>query len=180
MAARDALDVAKRCLCVELLLQRLGLEIDEEDVLEEREAVRLAWVSRLGQLGVEDVLLADERALLDRPVDHLTEIECDEIEGRVIGGLALLWAVGRIPSPPTVAMLGEATTLIAEHGILGDGSISGAKATTAAATLRPDDELANALAAQTKTMSDSFLGSQEFMVSSLVVKALAWVRGGET
>jgi hypothetical protein len=172
--SRDASDVAKRCLCIELLLQRLGLEIDEDDPVGERDAVRLAWLSRLGQLGIDQTVLPDERALLERPVGQLTEAECDDIEGRVISGLALLWALGRIPSPPDDAMLGEATALIAEHGILGDGSIPGAKSAVAAAKLRAEGELASALAAATKAKDDSFLGGPKYMVASIVVQALAW------
>jgi hypothetical protein len=172
--SRDATDVAKRCLCIELLLQRLGLEIDEDDPVAERDAVRIAWLSRLGQLGIDQTLLADERALLERPIGDLTDAECDDIEGRVIHGLALLWALGRIPSPPDEAMLGEATAIIAEHGVLGDGSISAAKATVAGAKLRSGDDLAAAGAAAAKIKDDSFLGGPKYMVASIVVEALAW------
>ncbi len=172
--SRDASDVAKRCLCIELLLQRLGLEIDEDDPVVERDAVRLAWLSRLGQLGLDQVLLADERALLERPVGELTEAECDDIEGRVIYGLALLWALGRIPAPPDAEMLGDATAIVAEHGILGDGSIPAAKATVSGAKLRPEPEVAVALSAAAAAKDDSFLGGPKHMVASLVVQALAW------
>jgi hypothetical protein len=173
--ARSASDVAKRSLCLELLLQRLGLEIDEDDPVEEREAVRRAWISRLGQLGIEESFLEGERALLERPLGDLTENECDEIEGRVIYGLALLWALGRIASPPKAEILGEATALIAEHGILGDGSISAAKATVESVVLRPAGELAEARAAAAKTKDESFLGGPEHMVAALVVQALTWL-----
>jgi hypothetical protein len=175
MSRRDASDVAKRCLCIELLLQRLGLEIDEDDPVVERDAVRRAWLSRLGQLGIEETLAADERALLERPIGELTEAECDDIEARVISGLALLWALARIPSPPDAAMLGDATALIAEHGVLGDGSISAAKTTVETARLRPDAELDAALATYAKTKEESFLGGPEHMVAALAVQALAWL-----
>lgn len=179
MAARSASEVAKRCLCIELLLQRLGLELDEEDALEERDAVRRAWLSRLGQLGIEEALLPEERALLERPMDKLTEEECDQIERRVIGGLAFLWALERIPSPPAPAMLGEATALFAEHGVLGDGSISGAKAAVDSAALRTESVRSEALAAHARTKDDSFLGGPEHMVAALVVQALSWIDGND-
>ncbi|MDB4933245.1 MAG: hypothetical protein JWP87_217 [Labilithrix sp.] len=175
MSRRAPSEVAKRCLCIELLLQRLGLEIDEDDPVAERDAVRRAWLSRLGQLGIEESLRADERALLERSIGELTEAECDDIEKRVIAGLALLWALGRIPSAPDAPMLGDATMLIAEHGVLGDGSISGAKATVDAAKLRPDAELDAALAAYAKTKDESFLGGPEHMVASVAVQALSWL-----
>jgi len=179
MAARSASDVARRCLCVELLLQRLGLELDEEDALEERDAVRRAWVSRLGQLGIEEVFSPEERALLERPMDKLTDEECDSIERRVIGGLAFLWALGRIDAPPSASMLGDATALFGEHGVLGDGSISGAKAAVESAKLRSDDELTEALATATKTKDNSFLGGPDHMVAALVVQALSWTFGND-
>ena len=179
MAARSASDVAKRCLCIELLLQRLGLELDEEDAVEERDAVRRAWLSRLGQLGLEEAFSPDDRALLERPMDQLTEEECDQIERRVIGGLAFLWSLRRIPAPPTADMLGEATALFGEHGVLGDGSISGAKAAVESAELRPESELSEALATHAKTKDESFLGGPQHMVAALVVQALSWIGGNE-
>lgn len=179
MAARSASDVAKRCLCIELLLQRLGLELDEEDAVEERDAVRRAWLSRLGQLGLEESFFPDERALLERPMDKLTEEECDQIERRVIGGLAFLWALGRIPTPPAPDLLGEATALFGEHGVLGDGSISGAKAAVEGAKLRPETELDEALASHAKVKDESFLGGPQHMVAALVVQALSWIGGAD-
>lgn len=175
MPARSASDVARRSLCLELLLQRLGLEIDDDDPVAEREAVRHAWNSRLGQLGIEESFAEGERALLDRAIGELTEKECDEIEARVISGLALLWALGRIASLPKADILGEATVLIAEHGILGDGSISGAKTAVESAKLRPASELRDGLAAAARTKDESFLGGPEHMVAALVVQALTWL-----
>ena len=153
MAGKDASDVAKRCLCLELLLQRLGLEIDEDDPAAERDAVREAWLARIGDLGLDAVLFA-EGAFLERPAGGLTDQETEEIEGRVIGALVLLWALGRIQTQPSAAMLGEATALIGEHGVLGDGSISAANATVASAKLRPETELRDALAHHAATAGD--------------------------
>jgi len=189
MALKTATDVAKRCLCLELLLQRLGLEIDEEDPVAERDAVRRAWVSRLGQLGLEEAILADERALLERSVGDLTDEECDDIEGRVIGALVLLWSLSRLGGRPTSAILGVATRLMAEHGVLGDGSIPEAKATIGSVRLRPETELREALAAYTKARGASPPESAEepgagpppapsdpeAMVAAIGVSTLSWV-----
>lgn len=180
MALKDATDVAKRCLCLELLLQRLGLEIDDEDPVIERDAVRRAWVSRLGQLGLEEAIATDERELLERSVGALTEDECDDIEGRVIGALVLLWSLGRITERPSAAMLGEATTVMAEHGVLGDGSIPAAKATMASVQLREESDLRAALAAYTATRGESGVATpadQEPMVAAIAVQSLGWVLG---
>ncbi len=180
MALKDATTVAKRCLCLELLLQRLGLEIDDEDPVAERDAVRRAWVSRLGQLGLEEAILADERELLERSVGGLTEDECDDIEGRVIGALVLLWSVGRLSERPTSTMLGEATTLMAEHGVLGDGSIPEAKTTLGNVQLRPESELHTALTAYTATRGEAEApkpGDPEQMVAAIAAHSLTWVLG---
>lgn len=146
MAGKDASGAAKRCLCLELLLQRLGLEIDEDDPVAERDAVRQAWLARIGDLGLETVLLAEERAFLERPAGGLNDEEMEAIEGRVIGALVLLWSLGRLETRPSAWMLGEATLLIGERGLLGDGSISAANATVASVKLRPESELREALA----------------------------------
>ncbi|HSO34055.1 MAG TPA: hypothetical protein VLT33_16085 [Labilithrix sp.] len=177
MALTNANDVAKRSLCLELLLQRLGLEIDEEDPVAERDAVRRAWVSRLGQLGLEEAILADERALLERSVGELTDDECDDIEGRVIGALVLLWSLSRLGARPTAAILGIATRLIAEHGVLGDGSIPEAKAAIASVALRPEPELREARAAYAAAQAAAEATDPEAMVSAIGVRALDGVLG---
>ena len=180
MALKNATDVAKRCLCLELLLQRLGLEIDEEDPVAERDAVRRAWVSRLGQLGLEDAILADERALLERDVGDLTEAECDDIEGRVIGALVFLWSLSRLGGRPTAAILGAATRLMAEHGVLGDGSIPEAKAAIGSVQLRPESELRDALALYSAARGDAAgaaAADPDQMVAAIGVQSLAWVIG---
>ena len=142
--------VARRCLCLELLLQRLGLEVDDEDPVEEREGVRVAWLARVPDLGLGEALLADERAFLERRVDDLTAEEVDEIEGRVVGALVLLWALSRIGELPSSKMLGDATRIFATYGILGDGSITAAIATVESAKLRPEPQLLAARAAYEK------------------------------
>ncbi|MDB4944273.1 MAG: hypothetical protein JWP97_3807 [Labilithrix sp.] len=172
--------MAKRCLCLELLLQRLGLEIDDEDDETEREAIRRAWSSRLGQLGLEDTLQDDERALLDRPVGELTEEECDDIEGRVIGALVLLWSLTRLGARPTAATLGIATRLIGDHGVLGDGSIPGAKAAIEKAVLRPEQDVLAALETYTKDAAKpaADVGGEpdpEPMVAAIGKTTLEWI-----
>ena len=169
------MEVAKRCLCLELLLQRLGLELDEEDAELERDAVRRAWLSRLGQLGLDETILADERALIERPVGELTEEECDDIEGRVIGALVLLWSMSRLGARPTAQTLGIATRLIAEHGILGDGSIPEAKKAIDAVQLRPLTELEAAAETYRKTAETSNPDDPEGMVAEIGKTTLAWV-----
>lgn len=176
MATKTAADVAKRSLCLELLLQRIGLELDEEDHVDKRDAFRKAWVSRLGDLELEQALLADERAFLMRTVDELTQEEVDEIEGRIISAVVLLWALGRVPSLPTAETLGDTTDIVADSGVLGDGSVSGARATVANSTLRPEAELRDALVAADRARGDvSSAMTPEQMVAGITVHALGWI-----
>lgn len=180
MALKDASDVARRCLCLELLLQRLGLEIDEDDPVAARDEIRNAWLSRIGDLSLDGVILPDERAYLERPVGSLSEDETDDIEARVITAMVLLWALSRLPEAPSAAMLGDAVTLMAEHGLLGDGSISAANATVAAVQLRPESELRDASDAYARTTKGDAAPagsaeSPEEMVAKLAGQALSWV-----
>lgn len=176
MATRNAAEVAKRSMCLELLLQRIGLELDDEDHVDKRDALRLAWVSRLGDLELDKTLLPLERAYLTRTVEELTQDEIDEIEGRVISAAVLLWALGRLPELPTAATLGEAPDLVAEHGVLGDGSVSRARESVKQATLRPEAELSAALAAATRAYGDaSEAMTPEQMVAGIAMHALGWV-----
>lgn len=178
MASKDAPDVAKRCLCLELLLQRVGLEVDDEDPADEREAIRVQWVARLGDLGLSLVVLREERALLERPVGELTEDEVDEMQGQASAALVFLWALGRLPAPPSVESVIDMPDLVAEHGVLGSGSISAALATVAASKLRPDAELREALETYAAKQGD---GSAERelepseVVAVLTTHALDWI-----
>jgi hypothetical protein len=176
MATKDAADVAKRCLCLELLLQRLGLELDEDDEVAELDAVRVAWLSRVGELGLEGVLVGGERGFLERPVGDLTEDETDEIEGHVIASLIFLWSLSRLGGRPTAAILGKATDVVAEYGLLGDGSIPGAIAAVSKVELRPESELRDALDAYARTQKAATDPAEpEGMVAGIAVHALTWI-----
>jgi hypothetical protein len=176
MATKNAAEVAKRSLCLELLLQRVGLELDDEEHVDKRDAFRLAWVSRLGDLDLEQALLPKEREYLTRTVDELTQDEVDDIEGRIITAAVLLWALGRVPALPTVATLGDAPDVVAEHGVLGDGSVSGARESVTKAVLRPEGELTAALTAATSAYGDASQAmTPEQMVAGIAMHALGWV-----
>jgi hypothetical protein len=138
---RDAAEVARRCVALELLLQRLGLETDTDEPAEERDRVRAMWRSRVPDLGLEDELSPAERAHLERKVGELSDDDLDDLHGRVVGALVLLWALGRLPTRPASAEVDGMEELLAVHGVLGGGSIKAANATIAGATLRPESEL---------------------------------------
>lgn len=178
---KDPIAVARRCLCLELLHQRLGLETDEDDAAADRESVRRAWVSRLGALQLEAALLPDERALLERPVGELDEDALDDLEGRATGALVFLWALARITVRPSFAALEKLEELLAEHGLLGDGSISKANAAAESAALRSESELRDALAAFERTRGKAKEPTDpEKIVAGIAAHHLAWVLDRES
>jgi hypothetical protein len=173
---KEAADVARRCLCLELLLQRLALEIDEEETKDSLEKIRLGWLGHTTELGVDDVLLPDERAYLERPVGTLDEDERDDIHGRTTAALVLLWTLGSLPERPMLAHVHDALDLVTSHGLLGEGSVSAAKASVAKAKLRPIGDLRAAYAAYTQErgkMTDD--DTPEQVVGTLGFRTLAWV-----
>src|SRR4051812_25814310 len=107
MALKDASDVARRCLCLEILLQRLGLEIETDDSPEQRDGVRRKWLERLPQLGLDAVMIPAERAALESPVGKLSEDDLDDIHGRASGALVLLWSLARLPMRPSFATVDD-------------------------------------------------------------------------
>jgi hypothetical protein len=143
MPQKPSSDVARRCLCLELLFQRYALETDDGAPTDERERARTMWLARAGDLGVGEALSTEERALLERPVETLSEDDLDDLYGRAAGSAVLLWAIGRIAERPTLASVEDA---VAEHGLLGDGSIGAARAAAEESALRPEAELDAALA----------------------------------
>src|SRR4051812_42143097 len=100
---KPAVDVARRCLCLELLFQRYVLETDADAPIADREHARAMWLSRVGDLGIAESLSGDERALLERPVGALTEDDLDDLHGRAAGAAVFAWALGRAPERPTFA-----------------------------------------------------------------------------
>jgi len=144
MALRNPADVAARCLGYELLVQRLALETDTEEAADAREAMRQRWLGKVTDLGVGDALFASDRALLERPVGRLTEDELDDLHDRGASALVLLWALGRLDAAPDGTVADDAPALVAERGLLGEGSLAATRAAATGAQLRGEDELRSA------------------------------------
>jgi hypothetical protein len=175
MAPRPAASVARRCLCLELLFQRYVLETDAEAPVAEREDARRTWLSRDGDLGVAEALTGEERALLERAIGELSEDDLDDLHGRAIGAAVLAWAIGRAPSRPTLAKVEE---IVAEHGLLGDGSIKRARAAAEAATLRSEAELDEALGAYLRVRGKAReVDDPERIFAGVAAHHLTWVLG---
>lgn len=169
---KNAIDVARRCLCLELLFQRYGLEGEEDDVAS-RERARALWLSREQDLGIDQALAADERALLERPVGAMTEDELDDLHGRAVGAAVLAWALGRAPSPPKLA---EVEAIVSDHGLLGDGSIARARTAAEAATLRAEGELDEALAVYLRVRGKAReIDDPERIFAGLAAHHLTWI-----
>lgn len=173
--SKDAVTVARRLLCLELLFQRLGLEEAEDDIAA-REKARAAWAGRLDDLGIAGEFVADERSFLEQPVGRLSEDDLGDLEGRVSGALVLLWALGRLEQRPTFAMVTELEDHLEAHGLLGDGSIKQAKAAADGAKLRPADELDAALGTYLKTRGKAKeIADPEKIVAAVGAHHLTWI-----
>lgn len=173
--AKDSPTVARRLLCLELLFQRLGLEEAEDDV-GAREKARIAWASRLADLGIEGELLGDERGFLDRPVGELSEEDLDDLEGRVSGALVLMWALGRLDARPTFSTVTELEGHLEAHGLLGDGSVKQARAAVDTVALRSADELDAALGAYLKARGKAKeIVDPEKIVAAVGAHHLTWI-----
>jgi hypothetical protein len=173
---RRAIEVARRCLCLELLAQRLALETDDAEPAAARDGIRASWLARLGDLDVAEVLLAEERALLERPVGDLSEADVDDIDGRASGALVLLWALGRLDSRPSIATVDAIAETLEERGLLGDGSIRGARAAAAGAALRPPEVLDEALGAYLRRRGKAReVSDPERVFAEVAAHHLTWI-----
>lgn len=178
--SKDASVVANRLLCLEVLAQRQVLEEEKDESEEARERARSAWASRIDDLGIGEHLLADERGFLERAVGTLSEDDLDDLDGRVSGALVLLWALGRLESRPTFETVTELEEHLTVRGLLGDGSISKAKAEAEKAKLRPDDELDAALSAYLKVRGKAKeLDDPEKIVAAVGAHHLTWILDDE-
>lgn len=174
--SKDAKVVARRLLCLEVLFQRQALEEGHDESPDARERARAAWASRIDDLGIGVDLLADERAFLERPVGTLSEDDLDDLDGRVSGSVILLWALGRLETRPTFKTVTELEEHLAVRGLLGDGSISVAKAEAEKATLRPADELDAALGAYLKVRGKAKeIEDPEKIVAAVGAHHLTWI-----
>jgi|GEM_PF-3115186 len=149
---RSAQAVANRSLCLELVTQRIGLELDDQEPVDRRDAFRKAWVARLNDLGIVHEILEHEDQLLLRPVDELTQDEVDDAEASIVAAAVLLWALGRSPTLPTAESLPHVPDTVTDHGVLGSGSVSIARSNGAQACLRPEAEIIEALRGATHTL----------------------------
>jgi hypothetical protein len=178
MEPKIAQDVARRCLCLEVLFQRYLLEADDEPA-EERERARQTWLARTGDLGIDEELLDEERALLERPAGELADDDLDDVHGRASGTLVLLWALGRVPQRPTFATLEQIDEKLAEHGLLGDGSVSSARAAAESAELRSPAELEEARRAYLRTRGKAReVVEPEKVLADVAAHHLTWVLDG--
>jgi hypothetical protein len=170
---KPPVDVARRCLCLELLLQRYVLETDADAPIAERDLGRQTWLSRVGDLGIAENLAPDERALLDLRVGALDEDALDDLSVRGAGAAVFLWALGRAPERPTFAS-NEAA--VVDHGLLGDGSIPLARAAADGATLRTTAELEAALSSYLRLRGKAReLQDAERIFASIAAHHLTWI-----
>jgi hypothetical protein len=176
MPTKTAVDVARRCICLELMFQRLALEEDDDEAAE-RDRGRAMWLSKVDALAVTDVLLAEERAFLERPVGELSDDDLDDVHGRASGAPILLWALGRLEARPSMATVEAIAETLGAHGLLGDGSIRRARSAAEEARLRADEELDAALGTYLRTRGKAReVTDPERVFAEVAAHHVAWVR----
>lgn len=179
MTSPNAHEVARRCLCLELLHQRLLLE-EADDAVDDREQARVAWMGRHDALGVTATLTEEERALLAEPIGALDDEDLDDLHGRATGAVVLLWALGRLEARPTFKTVETMEDVLADHGFLGDGSVSRARAATESARLRDQAERDEAWSAYSKSRGKAReVDDPERIFAEVAAHHLAWVAGDE-
>ena len=139
--------VVHRCLGLELLAQRGGLEDNDEVPAAEREGIRSEWVGRRAELGFDPELLDDERAALDSPVGSLSEEQMLDLDANGLLACILLWCLGRtdhLASPAELLDFEVVVELLDEQGLLAPAASDGINAALQAVTLRTDQELLEA------------------------------------
>jgi hypothetical protein len=170
---KSAIDVARRCIVLELLAQRSVLETDAEVPEVEREKARASWCGREVDLGVRGDVAPGERTWLDRPVGKLSDDDLDDVHGRGLGAAVLLWALGRATERPAFANVED---VLADHGLLGDGSVAKARAAAEGATLRATAELEEAFAAYARVRGKAKeIDDPERIFAGIAAHHLAWV-----
>ena len=173
---KSATTIAQRCICLELLAQRLWLETDLDDPVAERDEARALWLSRVGDLEIDAELLTEERAFLERNVGDLTDDDVDDVHGRASSASVLLWVLGRSAKRPLFATEEELAETLAKHGLLGDGSIAGAKAEVEKAASHSEKEIAEALSTYRRTRGKAKTTEEpEKIFAEVAAHALTWV-----
>lgn len=105
---RTVTALTHRCLALELLRMRVAIDLDPEEVGDDAAEYVAEYAALAEELGLEEVMTADERALLSADVGATDPDVADET---IVSGLVmewvLLWALGRMDAPPPTDVLDD-------------------------------------------------------------------------
>ncbi len=104
---RSVEEVVKRCVCVEIVCQRLALEQQAGDV-DDAEKLRADLALTAEKLDVTGAMMKAEKAVLEAAVGTLN-LEDDGFSTFFADAAVLLWCLKRIDELPTVAELATET-----------------------------------------------------------------------
>jgi len=147
---RSVDEVVKRCVCVEIVCQRLALEQQAGEV-DDADVMRRDLIATADKLDVADSMTKAEKAVLEAPIGSL-DLEDDGFSTFFADATVLLWCLNRIKTLPTVAELATETlndVLAAGFWSLGGKTILQAMHD---AKLRSQAELGRALERVSKAM----------------------------
>jgi hypothetical protein len=100
---RSVQEVVKRCVCIEIVCQRLALEQQVEEI-KGADKMRADLVTSAEKLNVLDSMFQEERAILDAPLGTL-DLEDEGFSVFFADAAVLLWCLGRIKTLPVVGDL---------------------------------------------------------------------------
>jgi hypothetical protein len=100
---RSVQEVVKRCVCVEIVCQRLALEQQAEEI-KNADQMRADLLTSAEKLDVLDSMFEAERAILDAPLASL-DLEDEGFSVFFADAAVLLWCLGRIKTLPVVGEL---------------------------------------------------------------------------
>ncbi len=141
VALRNAIDVAKRCTCLEVLCQRIALEQQTEELGDEAQRLRDNLIAGIAAIDCEGFLFGTEADVLCAPLGEI-DLEDEHFAAWFADVAVLAWCLGRIDELPTVdELMGEKLNEVLSRGFWASGDAAAIKDALAHAQLRPRAEL---------------------------------------
>lgn len=136
---RSSHDVAKRCLCLELVAQRIALEHQAEELGADAATLHEGLLAAVDELALEASFFGSELPLLHARLGA-ADLDDPTLDAAFADLAILLWCLGRIEELPTVEQLmGDEISDVLGAGYLAtaEGDLEAVEAALKNATLRP-------------------------------------------
>jgi hypothetical protein len=181
---RSSQDVAKRCLCLELVAQRIALEHQAEELGPDAATLHEGLLAAVDELALEPSFFGTELPLL-RARLGTADLDDPTLDAAFADLAILLWCLGRIEALPTVEQLmGEEISEVLSAGYLAsaEGDLEAVEAALRNAKLRPKPTLDSVLedVAKANALAISTTGEPSRDIPpGTVFYVLPWLRSTE-